>query len=196
MVKEKPEQIYIVITQTGTVLSRILKFITGADYNHVSIGLSGDLQAMYSFGRKHPYNPFWGGFVTESPNFGTFKRFRNTEAIILALNIGQAKHQQITDMINEMILNRKKYHYNYVGLLFAAFNIYIKGKNRYYCSEFVKYILSEHNIEGSDKLSDIVKPISFMDIPCTKQIYSGRLKDYSEFYNKNTEPQAVLFSGD
>ena len=68
-------QLYIVISQTGTLLSRILKQITGAEYNHASISLSRDLERMYSFGRRHPYNPFWGGFVIESPRTGTFKRF-------------------------------------------------------------------------------------------------------------------------
>ena len=48
-------QLYIVISQTGTLLSRILKQITGAEYNHASISLSRDLERMYSFGRRHPY---------------------------------------------------------------------------------------------------------------------------------------------
>lgn len=30
------KQIFIVITQTGTMLSRILKRVTGAEYNHAS----------------------------------------------------------------------------------------------------------------------------------------------------------------
>ena len=68
------KQLYIVISQTGTLLSRILKQITGAEYNHASISLSRDLERMYSFGRRNPYNPFWGGFVIESPRTGTFKR--------------------------------------------------------------------------------------------------------------------------
>lgn len=34
------KQIFIVITQTGTMLSRILKRITGAEYNHASLSLS------------------------------------------------------------------------------------------------------------------------------------------------------------
>lgn len=49
------KQLYIVISQTGTLLSRILKQITGAEYNHASISLSRDLERMYSFGRRHPY---------------------------------------------------------------------------------------------------------------------------------------------
>ena len=43
------KQVYIVISQTGTVLSRILKLITGAEYNHASISLADDLSVMYSF---------------------------------------------------------------------------------------------------------------------------------------------------
>ena len=60
------KQLYIVISQTGTLLSRILKQITGAEYNHASISLSRDLERMYSFGRRHPYNPFWGGDLFKS----------------------------------------------------------------------------------------------------------------------------------
>ena len=71
--------VYIVISQTGTALSRVLKFITGAKYNHASISLVPDLSKMYSFGRVNPYNPVHGGFVVESPHYGTFKRFSGTK---------------------------------------------------------------------------------------------------------------------
>ena len=87
------KQIFIVISQTGTVLSRILKRITGAEYNHASLSLSSDLKKMYSFGRRHPYNPFWGGFVIESPHAGTFRRFSNTTAVILAVEITEEHWQ-------------------------------------------------------------------------------------------------------
>lgn len=41
---------------------------------------------MYSFGRRHPYNPFWGGFVIESPRTGNW---------IYALNFGKETVQVI-----------------------------------------------------------------------------------------------------
>lgn len=85
MSKEATQQLYIVLSQTGTMLSRILKFITGAEYNHSSISLSADLTQMYSFGRRNPYNPFLGGFVKESPHTGTFRRFQGTKVIIFAV---------------------------------------------------------------------------------------------------------------
>ena len=61
-------KIYIVLTYTGTILSRIVKFYTGKEYSHVSIALDENLEEMYSFGRLHPYVAFIGGFVHERIN--------------------------------------------------------------------------------------------------------------------------------
>ena len=56
--EEQTRKVYIVLSQTGTVLSRILKLYTRSPYNHSSIALTEDLEVMYSFGRLNPYNPF------------------------------------------------------------------------------------------------------------------------------------------
>lgn len=180
MVAENTKRcIYIVISQTGTVLSRVLKIITGAEYNHVSIGLNDDLHLMYSFGRKNPYNPFYGGFVLESPDFGTFKRFSNTKVKIIKLEIDESKYKAISKQMKYMSENSNKYGYNYIGLYLAWFKIVLKFNNRYYCSEFVKDILVKHGIEGNDLLGNIPQPIHFLDLPNADLIYSGKLKDYS-----------------
>ena len=92
------KQLYIVISQTGTILSRILKQITGAEYNHASISLSRDLERMYSFGRRHPYNPFWGGFVIESPRTGTFKRFSETKVLVLSVSVTEEQHAELKEI--------------------------------------------------------------------------------------------------
>ena len=100
------KQIFIVITQTGTMLSRILKRITGAEYNHASLSLSQDLTRMYSFGRRHPYNPFWGGFVIESPHVGTFRRFSDTTAVILAVEITEERYAALEATLETMWARR------------------------------------------------------------------------------------------
>ena len=48
------KKIYIVLTYTGTILSRIIKVFTKKEYSHVSIALDQDLKYMYSFGRLNP----------------------------------------------------------------------------------------------------------------------------------------------
>ena len=87
--------VYIVITQTGTALSRALKAVTGEAYNHASISLRSDLARMYSFGRRRPYNPFEGGLVAESIRAGTFKRFADTECIVLYKSIPESCYRSL-----------------------------------------------------------------------------------------------------
>lgn len=101
------KQLYIVISQTGTLLSRILKQITGAEYNHASISLSRDLERMYSFGRRNPYNPFWGGFVIESPRTGTFKRFSETKVLVLSVSVTEEQHAELKEMLDVMWKRRR-----------------------------------------------------------------------------------------
>lgn len=175
------KHIYLIISQTGTLLSRILKLFTGAEYNHISLGLKRELDCMYSFGRLNPYNPLRGGFVKESPNNGTFKRFCNTRVIVLDLKIEAEKYGLICGRVGEMSNLSTEYHYNYVGLLFAAFKRVHKSRNRYYCSEFVKYMLQSHNVKGSEILPEIAQPIHFLNIPEARLIYCGRLRDYSTY---------------
>ena len=53
------KKIYIILTYTGTLLSKIIKFYTKNEFSHVSISLDKELKYMYSFGRLNAYNPFW-----------------------------------------------------------------------------------------------------------------------------------------
>lgn len=171
-------QIYLVITQTGTWLSRILKAVTGAEYNHVSLSLSPDLTAMYSFGRVHPYNPFWAGFVVESARGGTFKRFRKTEAVVLSVPVSEESFCGISRAIEGMLAERSAYHYNFAGLVLAGLNIHYRKSGHYYCSEFVKEILAGSDVEGAEQLAAIVKPIHFLSMPNSRRVYRGYLRDY------------------
>ena len=172
------KKIYIVISQTGTILSRIIKLISGKEYNHASISLTRDLHTMYSFGRLNPYIPFFGGMVQESPHYGTFKRFSNTDVVVLSVEIDDEQYRAIKKAIRSMYYSRACYHYNYLGLCLAAFNIPFKPENSYYCSEFVRYLLQEGNVEGSDQFDGIIHPMSFLNMPDAEVIYSGKLRNY------------------
>lgn len=171
------KQLYIVLSQTGTLFSRLLKLFTGAPYNHASVSLSCDLRPMYSFGRLNPYNAFCGGFVTETIDSGTFKRFYKTDAEIIAVDISAENYKQIAEILENMRLNSRNYRYNFLGVCLAAFHIAYKRKNRYYCSEFVKYVLQKCDVDGADMLLPIVEPIHFLKLP-HRVIYCGRLNEY------------------
>ncbi len=172
-------QIYVIVSQTGTMLSRLLKLATGARYNHVSVSLDPELYTMYSFGRLNPYNPFWGGFVRESKLRGTFKRFKNTEAVVLAIDIDDDKYEVIKEYLETMYDNKNIYRYNYLGLILAAVRFCYRRRNSYYCSEFVKDLLLRFDITEEEYFRRIAQPIHFLGLPDAKVIYRGKLRSYS-----------------
>lgn len=172
------KKVYIVLSQTGTILSRILKLLTRAPYNHSSIALTEDLQTMYSFGRVHPYNPFIGGFVQESPAYGTFKRFKNTKVMVLETEISSDTYSELGQLIQQMIKEKARYHYNYLGLFLAAIRVHRQKRDCYYCSEFVKAMVVRMGLPGAEEIPDIVKPIHFLTVP-HKTVYVGKLQEYA-----------------
>ena len=173
------KSIYVVLSQTGTMFSRALKFFTHAEYNHSSISLTPSLETMYSFGRLNPYNPFIGGFVEEGKNVGTFKRFYKTRAMVIEFKVSVEKYNAIQYFIEYFKNHKTEFHYNYLGVLFACFRKYHTSSKRFYCSEFVKTCLETFNIENAGELPRIIKPIDFLKLENKNIIYQGFLQNYS-----------------
>ncbi len=186
-VQNDKKKIYIVMTQTGTFLSRLLKFLSKDAYNHASVALDDGLEEMYSFGRLNAYNPFVGGFVKESPNYGTFKRFSNTDTMIVTLEVTCKQYESVKNMLSKMYLEKEKYHYNYKGLFAAFFGKQIKEINRFYCSEFVKHVLTENGIVSEKVFRDITHPADFCNIPACKTVYVGKLRRYAQIVKERIE---------
>ena len=170
------KQIYIVLTYTGTVMSKIIKSYTRDEFAHVSIALDQNLQQMYSFGRLNAYNAFNGGFVHEYIDKGTFKRFHNTRAKIYCIDIDEEKYEMLQNQISNFEKEKDKYDFNYLGLFGVGFNIKRRKPNCFYCAEFVKYVLENSEIDFS--LPELIRPENFKDIPESKEIYKGLLRNY------------------
>lgn len=173
------KSVYLILSQTGTMFSRVLKFFTGAEYNHSSISLDPSLEEMYSFGRLNPYNPFIGGFVQEGKNIGTFKRFYKTKALVLELKVSDEQYKNIQMLIEHMKHNRSIFHYNYWGVFCAIFKANVSPKRRFYCSQFVRACLASFNIANSKELPKVIKPIDFLKLNNKRVIFKGFLKNYN-----------------
>lgn len=172
------KNIYIVLSQTGTALSRILKLITGAKYNHASISLDVTLRELYAFGRVNPMNPVIGGFVKESRVGGTFRRFPETEIIVLRKQVPDEVYDEMSHFLESMYIRRGEYGYNYFGLFFAAAQIHFEQSNHFYCSEFVRHVLLRFNMTEASYLPEIVKPVDFLCMKGWEPVYSGKMKSY------------------
>lgn len=170
------KKIYILLTHTGTALSKIIKGFTKDEFSHVSIALDIELKEMYSFGRLNPYNPFWGGFVHEYIDKGTFKRFYKTRAKVYSLEITEQQYEFIKNYIEQVKNNKENYKFNVIGLFAAGFHKKINKQKSFYCAEFVKYVMEKADIKTD--LPDIVKPEDFKNIKELQEIYGGLLRKY------------------
>ena len=51
------KKIYILLTDTGTLFTNLIKLYTKKPYNHASISFDSKLSEVYSFGRKTARKP-------------------------------------------------------------------------------------------------------------------------------------------
>lgn len=172
------KKIYIVLAHTGTILSRIIKTVTGAEYTHASIALDEDLEKMYSFGRKYTYIAFIGGFVKEGSSFGTFKRFYNTEISVYELEVTDEQYEKACERIEYVKLHKDEYKFNILGMALAGINKKVNREKTFYCAEFVKAVLEQSEILKKGDLPKVIKPEHFKEVPNGKLIYKGLFKTY------------------
>ena len=66
----RDHSLYIVLTRTNTLISRLIHVLKNDEYTHAAIALDSELKHMYSFGRIYAWNPFVGGFKKEEVNIG------------------------------------------------------------------------------------------------------------------------------
>ena len=162
------------------MVSKIIRKFTHTPYNHVSVSLDAELERMFSFGRWYKYFPWIGGFVRESPYFGTLGRFPNTEAIILKMNIDKDVYDGMSKRLEDMLVHKYTYKYDSLGLIMAIFGKTIKRENHYYCTAFLRDLLIDFGIEDDVLFKDIVQPLDFLELANTSEIYRGKLKEFPE----------------
>lgn len=169
----RQEHIYLLFTNTGTLLTKAIGLYTKAEYNHVSLALDLSLNEIYSFGRKYFRNPFLGGFVKESRQE---KLFQKADCSIYAYPINSRQSKQLQETIALFMSKKETYHYNLLGLFGVLLNKPIQRPNAYFCSQFVAYILTEAGIVSFDKPFGLITPQDIQQTPGLISIYQGKLQ--------------------
>ncbi|WP_262421835.1 hypothetical protein [Bacillus aquiflavi] len=178
MINERKKTIYILLTDTGTLFTKTIKKYTEAPYNHVSISFDIGLNDMYSFGRKHPRNPLYAGFVKEDEYRGTYRYFPKTKCILFKLEVTARQLVKIKRIIRSFQDNQVFYKYNLVGLFGVVVNFPIELKNAFFCSQFVAEVLKRSGIKLWDKSSALVTPNDFLEHSAFTVLYEGKLYEY------------------
>ncbi len=95
--------IYILLTNTGTITSRLIRKFSDLEYTHSCISLDG--YNFYSFSRKYTYLILPAGMVIENTDKGGLKRFSNRNCVLYKLDIEDKKYNKLDKVINKMMKN-------------------------------------------------------------------------------------------
>ena len=177
---DKKKRIYIMLSHSGSLFSKMITLCTREPYTHVSTAFDEHLKEMYSFGRLNPYNPIIGGFVKEDIVNGTFGRFPHARCALYSLEIDAYQYNSLRNELFKFKIESNKYGYNLLGVLSAAFNFPLHRKYSYFCSQFVSEILLNSGIRIIDKNPSLTAPMDFMNCKELEIIYEGELRDYSQ----------------
>jgi len=179
-------RIYILLSQTTSVLTRFIKFCTKTPYNHASLAFDERLEYTYSFGRVNPNDPLIGGFAHERLDAGVFK---NATCQLLSLDVAPEQYRKMRDRVAEIEANQLKYKYNFIGLFGARFDFEIKRKHAYFCSQFVSKVLQEVGLFPEDFPAHLVKPSDLVEHINLKVEYQGPLSEYLRMTGAPASPE-------
>lgn len=169
------KKVYLLLTDTGTFFTKLIKLYTKKPYNHASISFDSELSEVYSFGRKKVRNPFIGGFVKEDVKQGLFKQ---ADCAVYSLTVTEVQLYNIKRYIKKMEEQKEYYRYNFLGLFGFIVKKPIKREKALFCSQFVASVLKECNIIDFEKPLSLITPNDLQEVSELKLVYEGKLKAY------------------
>lgn len=184
--------VYILLTDTGTFFTKMIKFFTKQPLNHASIAFDPQLRAVYSFGRKQQLNPFVGGFVDEDVRSGLFLE---AKCALYSCSFTEEQYQLMVSKVKEIEEEKEDYKYNFLGLFAVLFNKKMDRDKAYFCSQFVATILNE---SGKDlhfnKPLSLVTPHDLHKLSSFQLEFQGKLSSLLHLKNEDQNVSRKIFS--
>ena len=155
---KRMKNIYILLSRTGTVPSKVIRFLKPMPYAHASIAFDENLTEMYSFARKRVHYPFYCGLIDEDIDKGVFGRKKTTKCLVLRLPVTEEEYGRVHENVEKFKEQRRLYGYNYLGVFAARVHIAIERKYNYFCTiiQFIDFLSCK-----SRSISDINIIISY-----------------------------------
>lgn len=97
--------VYILLTDTGSLMSRMIKKVTGSVFNHSSIAFDESLNQLYSFGLGDTGSvPM---FSIESKDNTYLKRYKKVPSQVYAVFVTNEQYTAMKYKVNEFVKNKK-----------------------------------------------------------------------------------------
>jgi phosphopantetheinyl transferase (holo-ACP synthase) len=161
------QNIYIVISNTGSPASEIISMFTKKQYNHASISFDKELKTIVSYnGGEKIYPP---GLNMEMIRY--FNRKQDSSIIVYSIPTTVEKKKKIIDKIHE--INRQGNAYNLFGLVFK----FSYKPNIMFCSQFVYKMLKDVELNYFEKKDGQIKPTDLIELDYYRKLkYEYQIK--------------------
>lgn len=174
--------IFVILTNGKTAGNNLVTKFTKTPYGHSSVSFDLSLDKVYSFGTNvnnmNPNSKFMT-FIEESKDYWNKLTNGILEYHIFAIFIDKKKKDKMWKKIKQMVKNKTKFNYNYLGIFGYLLNTPVKVKNSFFCSEFIAALFKTVGIELFDKPDGLVAPHDFALSNKFIKIEEGKIKDYN-----------------
>lgn len=171
------ENIYLIISSTGSAASEVISVFTQKTFNHSSIAFDYNLETIISYnGGERVYPP---GLNLEMVEL--FRKKEDSSILVYSLKTTREQKKAIIDKVKE--INEEGSAYNLLGLLLGK----SYKPNIMFCSQFVYKMLEIGGVTYFKKDGTKVKPTDFVEMD-----YYRKLKYEYEIIGKSqlSEQQA------
>lgn len=169
--------IYILLTRSSTILSRIVGLITSDRYTHVSISFENELQPLYSSSRKNGETLFPAGPCVERLDCGYLSKHPLIPCALYELKVSDEVYEAAKAETERIIDHSDKYGFNIIGLLLCNMNVPFHRRGHFFCSQFVGEILLRSRALKLPKDTSLMRPSDYMTIPELVCRFTGRLNE-------------------
>ncbi|MCL1853841.1 MAG: hypothetical protein FWF88_12605 [Peptococcaceae bacterium] len=195
LVLNSTKSVYIVLSRSRSFLSGAIHMIKSDRYTHAAIALDAELEYMFSFGRRRAWNPFVGCFKRERLDGDFYAKHRELPGVILEVPVDDEQYAGIASDIWRFLLDGHSYGFNVFGMMRASLGHERKALDKkFFCSEFVYYILHKNGVCDLGKSRTVVRPQNLLAV-AAERIFEGDLLAYTRAMpcpkDKNAGPFAA-----
>ena len=159
------KSIYILLTRSGTAISRVIALTTADPYTHASISFCRELKPLYSFSRKNPARPLPAGLREEPLTKGFFARYRYIPCALYELRVRDEVYETAKKTVEKMMCEQSKWQYSILGLPLCWLGIPFRRRYRYFCSQFVAEVLRQSEAIPLPKDPALMRPGDYTHLP-------------------------------
>lgn len=174
----KMRYVYLVFSKTPSRFGKMIRFVSGARFNHVSLAFDKDLSKIYSFGRRKNNMPLNAGLVKEYPERFSLNKVDFVEIQIYKIPVTKTQYNKGKLRIKQLMRD-EKYLYNLYSVLFYPVFKGFYTYKAYTCVEFVLHMLQYMDVDiKMDKPSYKYLPDELLSILIFPVVFEGNLLTY------------------